>query len=121
MASEPSRSSEVGNLTSLTTRSVMRVIRRILAHGIDQRREGGRHEMTSRRLPRWRDVKPLLGGGAPRRNALEAALTIDDLRDLARRRTPRPVFDYTDGGAEEERCMRRARDAFDAVVFHPHV
>jgi L-lactate dehydrogenase (cytochrome) len=77
--------------------------------------------MTGRRIPRWRDVRPLLGGGSPRRTALEAALTIDDLRDLARRRTPRPVFDYTDGGAEDERCMRRAREAFDAVVFHPHV
>jgi L-lactate dehydrogenase (cytochrome) len=77
--------------------------------------------MTGRRVPRWREVRPLLAGGPPRRTALERALTIDDLRDLARRRTPRPVFDYTDGGAEEERGMRRARDAFDAVVFHPHV
>ncbi len=77
--------------------------------------------MTARRIPRWRDVKPLLGGGPPRRTALEAALTIDDLRGLARRRTPRPAFDYTDGGAEEEHCMRRARAAFESVVFHPHV
>jgi L-lactate dehydrogenase (cytochrome) len=77
--------------------------------------------VTGRRIPRWHDVKPLLGGGPPRRTALDAALTIDDLRDLARRRTPRPVFDYTDGGAEDERCMRRAREAFDAVLFHPHV
>ncbi len=76
---------------------------------------------TGRRVPRWRDVRPLLGGGPPRRTALERALTVDDLRDLARRRTPRPVFDYTDGGAEDERCLRRAREAFDSVVFHPHV
>ncbi len=32
--------------------------------------------MTARRIPRWRDVKPLLGGGPPRRTALEAALTV---------------------------------------------
>lgn len=77
--------------------------------------------MSGRRIPRWRDLQPLLGGGPPRRTRLEAALTIDDLRDLARRRTPRPAFDYTDGSAEDERCMRRAREAFDSVVFHPHV
>jgi L-lactate dehydrogenase (cytochrome) len=77
--------------------------------------------VTARRIPHWRDLKPLLGGGPPRRNAIEAALTIDDLRDLARRRTPRPAFDYTDGGAEEEHGIRRAREAFEAVVFHPHV
>jgi L-lactate dehydrogenase (cytochrome) len=77
--------------------------------------------VSGRRIPRWSDVKPLLRGGPPRRTALEAALTIDDLRELARRRTPAPAFDYTDGGSEDERCLLRAREAFDSVVFHPHV
>jgi len=77
--------------------------------------------MGGRRIPRWREVKALLGRGPSRRSALEAALTIEDLRQLAKRRTPRAAFDYTDGGAEDERTMRRARDAFDSIVFHPHV
>src|SRR6188472_4110318 len=77
--------------------------------------------MSGRRVPRWREVRALLGRGPSRRSALDAALTIDDLRAVARRRTPRPAFDYTDGGAEDERTMRRAREAFDSVVFHPHV
>jgi len=31
-----------------------------------------------------------------------SAVTIDDLRELARRRLPRMVFDFVDGGAEDE-------------------
>lgn len=81
----------------------------------------GQGGALGRRVPRWRDLRPLLGGGPPQRTRLEAALTINDLRELARRRTPAPAFDYTDGGSEDERSLRRARDAFDSVVFHPHV
>lgn len=39
----------------------------------------------------------------------------------ARRRTPRSVFDYADGAAEQELSMRRAVAAFERVVFHPYV
>jgi L-lactate dehydrogenase (cytochrome) len=48
-------------------------------------------------------------------------VTADDFRRRARRRTPRSVFDYVEGAAEREVAMRRAVDAFDRVVFHPHV
>jgi L-lactate dehydrogenase (cytochrome) len=48
-------------------------------------------------------------------------MTIADLRRIARRRTPRAVFDYTDGGAEGEISMRRSRAALDRIEFRPRV
>jgi isopentenyl diphosphate isomerase/L-lactate dehydrogenase-like FMN-dependent dehydrogenase len=47
------------------------------------------------------------------------ALNIDDLRELARRRVPRVVFNYIDGGAEGEWTLRENRRAFDRVTFRP--
>jgi len=52
---------------------------------------------------------------------LEAALTIEDLRRIAKRRTPKAAFDYTDGAAEGELSLIRARRAFRDVEFHPEV
>ena len=40
---------------------------------------------------------------------------------MAKRRTPRAVFDYTDGGAGREVGLRRSRAAFDRVEFVPSV
>jgi isopentenyl diphosphate isomerase/L-lactate dehydrogenase-like FMN-dependent dehydrogenase len=48
------------------------------------------------------------------------AVNIEDLRDLARRRVPRIVFNYIDGGAEAEWTLRENRRAFDAVTLRPH-
>jgi len=48
-------------------------------------------------------------------------VTIYDLRDAARRRTPRAAFDYTDGAAESEVSLARARQAFDDVQFNPSI
>jgi len=45
--------------------------------------------------------------------------TIDDARELARRRLPGVVFDYVDGAAETERTMRENRDAFESIGFVP--
>jgi len=56
-----------------------------------------------------------------RRRRLSAALTIADLRDIAERRTPRAAFDYTDGAAEQELSLTRARQAFEDIEFHPRV
>ena len=50
---------------------------------------------------------------------LSKALNIEDLRELARRRTPKIVFNYIDGGAEGEWTLRENRRAFDAVTFRP--
>jgi isopentenyl diphosphate isomerase/L-lactate dehydrogenase-like FMN-dependent dehydrogenase len=44
---------------------------------------------------------------------------IDDFRPLARRRLPRPVFDYLDGGADGEVTLRENVRVFDDVTFRP--
>ena len=50
---------------------------------------------------------------------ISRAVNIEDLRGLARRRLPRIVFNYLDGGAEAEWTLRENRRAFDAVTFRP--
>ncbi|HEY1827891.1 MAG TPA: alpha-hydroxy acid oxidase [Acidimicrobiales bacterium] len=47
--------------------------------------------------------------------------SIDDLRAVARRRLPRGVFDYVDGGAEDERTLAANRAAFAQAVYRPRV
>ncbi|WP_278103089.1 alpha-hydroxy acid oxidase [Microbacterium proteolyticum] len=56
-----------------------------------------------------------------RRRRLNSALTIADLRDIAKRRTPAAAFDYTDGAADSEEGLARARQAFADVEFHPSI
>jgi isopentenyl diphosphate isomerase/L-lactate dehydrogenase-like FMN-dependent dehydrogenase len=51
---------------------------------------------------------------------LSRAVNIEDLRELARRRVPRIVFNYIDGGAEAEWTLRENRRAFERVTFRPH-
>ena len=48
-----------------------------------------------------------------------SVLTIADLRERARRRLPRFVFDYIDGGAEAERTLGENVRAFDRVLLRP--
>ena len=78
-----------------------------------------------RQLPKARDLRPLLKFKkpelSPRTRRLEKALTIEDLRRVAKRRTPRPAFDYTDGAADGEVSLARARQAFADVEFHPAI
>ena len=47
------------------------------------------------------------------------AVNIEDLRRGAMRRVPRAVFDYVDGGAEDEVTLRENRRAFEAITFRP--
>lgn len=47
------------------------------------------------------------------------AVNIADLRMMAKRRLPKPIFDYVDGGAEDEVTMRENRRAFEEVTFRP--
>jgi L-lactate dehydrogenase (cytochrome) len=56
-----------------------------------------------------------------RKRRLAAALTIYDLRAIAQRRTPKAAFDYTDGGAEGEVSLARARQAFEDIEFLPSI
>jgi L-lactate dehydrogenase (cytochrome) len=78
-----------------------------------------------RRIPKARDLAPLIQFKKPQlsgtKRRLSAALTIDDLRRLAKRRTPKAAFDYTDGAAEEELSLARARQAFHDIEFHPTI
>lgn len=52
-------------------------------------------------------------------SALAAACSIDDLREMARRHLPRAVFDFFDGGAEDERCLAGNRQAFERLRLMP--
>jgi L-lactate dehydrogenase (cytochrome) len=81
--------------------------------------------VTDRRWPRWSELAPLLRPRAVPIDAtarrLARVASIRDLRLLARRRAPRAVFDYTDGGAGDEISLRRSRAAFARVEFRPRV
>jgi isopentenyl diphosphate isomerase/L-lactate dehydrogenase-like FMN-dependent dehydrogenase len=46
-------------------------------------------------------------------------VNIEDLRRVAKCRLPRVVFDYIDGGAEDEWTLRANRRAFEEVMFRP--
>src|SRR6516164_3722119 len=56
---------------------------------------------------------------ARNQSPVSGAVNIDDLRELARRRVPRIVFNYIDGGAEGEWTLRENRRAFDELTFQP--
>jgi L-lactate dehydrogenase (cytochrome) len=58
---------------------------------------------------------------APSKRRLAAAANVDDLRRIAQRRLPAGVFDYVDGGAEDELSMRANRDAYGGYEFSPRV
>ena len=63
-----------------------------------------------------RELVELSGLQGPRLRADERRLarlhSLDDLRRAAARRTPRPVFDYVEGGADGELSLRRNVEAF---------
>ena len=81
--------------------------------------------MVQRQFPNPREVREYLHFKKPELNMkkrrLGNALTIYDLRKIAKRRTPASAFDYTDGAAEEEISIARARQAFEDVEFHPSI
>src|SRR5262249_54736554 len=49
------------------------------------------------------------------------AVNIDDLRKVARRKLPRAVYDFVEGGAGQEVTIRRNRAAFERLTFQPRV
>jgi L-lactate dehydrogenase (cytochrome) len=81
--------------------------------------------MVKRQFPNPKDLASLMRFKRPTLNAkkrrLDAALTIADLRTIAQRRTPRAAFDYTDGSAEQEISLARARQAFEDIEFSPSI
>jgi isopentenyl diphosphate isomerase/L-lactate dehydrogenase-like FMN-dependent dehydrogenase len=78
-----------------------------------------------RRIPNPKDLAQLMKFKAPTWNATERRLkeahTLYDLRDIAKRRTPTAPFDYTDGSADQEISLARARQAFEDIEFQPNV
>ena len=81
--------------------------------------------MTKRKFPGFKALAGLLRFRKPilssKKRRLTRALTIYDLRDVAKRRTPKAPFDYTDGGADSESSLSRARKAFEDIEFQPRV
>jgi L-lactate dehydrogenase (cytochrome) len=81
--------------------------------------------MVQRQLPNPVELLELMKFKKPeldgRKRRLDAALTIADLRSIAKRRTPKAAFDYTDGAAEGELSLSRARQAFEDIEFHPGI
>ena len=80
---------------------------------------------VKRRIPSPKDLAQLLRFRkvilSPRKRRLARALTIYDLRDIAKRRTPQAPFDYTDGGADTESSLTRARAAYEKLEFQPRI
>ena len=81
--------------------------------------------MVKRNFPNPIALAKLMKFKAPQLDAtkrrLSSALTIHDLRTIAKRRTPKAAFDYTDGAAEGELSLARARQAFEDIEFHPSI
>ncbi|AXH97737.1 alpha-hydroxy acid oxidase [Ornithinimicrobium avium] len=81
--------------------------------------------MVQRQIPKPEEIFELLKfrkfDPDGRRRRLASAQTIEDLRRIAKRRTPAAAFDYTDGAAEGEVSLRRALQAFEDVEFHPSI
>lgn len=81
--------------------------------------------MIDRQLPHLRDLSPLIKFKRiepnNKKRRLESALTIYDLRLIAKRHTPKVAFDYTDGSAEAEISLARARQAFEDIQFNPSI
>ncbi|CAB5048254.1 unannotated protein [freshwater metagenome] len=80
---------------------------------------------VKRQFPKWSELSPLLKFTPPklpsREKRLSKALTIWDLRAIAKRRTPKGPFDYTDGAAESEVTLERARRAYLDLEFRPNI
>ena len=78
-----------------------------------------------RQFPKIIELAPLLRFTLPalptRKHRLAKALTIWDLRRIAKRRTPKGPFDYTDGSAESEVTLERARRSYLDLEFRPNI
>ena len=80
---------------------------------------------VKRQFPKVSELAPLLKFTGPtlrrKEQRLANALTIWDLREIAKKRTPEGPFDYTDGSAESEVTLERARQAFLDLEFRPNI
>lgn len=78
-----------------------------------------------RQLPRWKNIKPLLGWGLPKSpfkdRKLKSIVNLAELRLLAKRRVPKAVFDYVDGGANDELAYARSQEIYSKIEFKARV
>jgi isopentenyl diphosphate isomerase/L-lactate dehydrogenase-like FMN-dependent dehydrogenase len=78
-----------------------------------------------RQLPRWKSIKPLLGWTFPKfpngDRKLAKSVNLAELRLLAKRRVPKAVFDYVDGGANDELAYARSQEIYSRVEFKARV
>ena len=78
-----------------------------------------------RQLPRWKSIKPLLGWELPKSpfqdRKLNSVVNLAELRSLAKRRVPKAVFDYVDGGANDELAYARSQEIYSRVEFKARV
>jgi L-lactate dehydrogenase (cytochrome) len=76
-------------------------------------------------IPAWRTLRSVLRFRRleldPVARRLRRAASTEDLRRMARRQLPRGVFDYIDGGADDELTLRRNIEAFQRLEFRPRV
>jgi L-lactate dehydrogenase (cytochrome) len=81
--------------------------------------------MVTRQVPKPGELLELMKFKKPeldgKKRRLDSALTIYDLRTIAKKRTPKAAFDYTDGSAEDEISLTRARQAFEDIEFSPSI
>lgn len=66
-------------------------------------------------------LSPRLPSGTVRQRRLRACHSVEDLRDAARRLLPRSVFDYVDGGADQELSLKANTGAFGSYRYRPRV
>jgi isopentenyl diphosphate isomerase/L-lactate dehydrogenase-like FMN-dependent dehydrogenase len=80
---------------------------------------------VKRQLPRWKNIKPLLGWSMPKfplqDRKLKSVVNLAEMRNLAKKRVPKAVFDYVDGGANDELAYVRSQEIYSRVEFKARV
>ena len=78
-----------------------------------------------RQLLRWKNIKPLLGWSLPKfplqDRKLKNVVNLAEMRNLAKKRVPKAVFDYVDGGANDELAYARSQEIYSRVEFKARV
>ena len=78
-----------------------------------------------RQFPRWKNIKPLLGWSLPKDpladRKLKKVVNLAEMRLLSRKRVPKAVFDYVDGGANDELAYARSQEIYSRVEFKAKV
>lgn len=63
-----------------------------------------------------REIRKLI---AFRNRSKEVIQTVEHSREIAKKKIPRPVWDFIDGGAGDEQAIAANRHSLNDVVFQP--